>query len=54
MLKREGERIGGRRDCKEREEYLKRNGYSQQGIIKLRGGDIGIVLELTIRAKQVQ
>ena len=36
MLKREKSNIGGRSDWKEREEYLRRNGYSQQEIIKLR------------------
>ena len=39
---------------KEREEYLRRNGYSQQGIVKLRERGENIILELTTRDKQVQ
>ena len=35
-LKEKEKNTGGRRDCKEREEYLKQSGYSQQGIVKLR------------------
>ena len=54
---REKERnIGRERDCKEIEEYLKRNDYSQQGVVKLRERreDIDIVSELTTRDKQAQ
>ena len=39
---------------KEREEYLRRNGYSQQGIVKLRERGENIILELTTKDKQVQ
>ena len=39
---------------KEREEYLRRNGYSQQGIVKLRERGENIILELTTRDKQVE
>ena len=38
---------------KEKEEYLRRNGYSQQGIVKLRERGKNIILELTTRNKQV-
>ena len=33
---------------------VRRNGYSQQGIVKLRERGENIILELTIRDKQVQ
>ena len=54
MVKGEGRNIGGRRDCKEREEYLGRNGYGQQGTVKLREReeDIDIVVEPTTTNKE--
>ena len=55
-LKENESNIVRRRDCKEREEYLRRNDYSRQGIVKLRekGEDTYVVLELATRDKQVQ
>ena len=48
--------MGWKRDQKERKEYPRRNGYSQQRTVKFgeKREDIDTVLEVTTRDKQVQ
>ena len=53
-LKEKERNVGGGMDSKERQEYLRRNGYSRQGIVQLRerGEDLDIVWDKYVQEQE--